>query len=81
MTANIYNAFLSRFDENFNEIVVVDTSDDMRIEAFSKQDARERLAKRFVEAGAKAELSNTSEEVIITLQNGNKLVYYGFDLD
>lgn len=80
MTTNVYNAFLSRFDEDFHEINV-GTYDDMDIEALSKQDARKRLAKHFVEAGAKAELSSTSEEVIITLQNGDILVYYGFDLD
>lgn len=53
--------------------------DDMTIKAISKQNAREILAKHFNEIGAKTELSTLSEEVIITLQNGRELVYYGFD--
>lgn len=53
--------------------------DDMDIIADNKQGARENLAKHFIELGAKAELSNTSVGVLITLPNGNELYYYGFD--
>lgn len=53
--------------------------DDMVIIANSKQDAREKLVKHFIELGAKAILSGKSEEVWITLPNGNELYYYGFE--
>lgn len=78
MTTNIYFAFLSRFDLDFTEINV-DPYDDMDIEASSKQDARMKLAQYFIGLGAKAILSNTSEEVLVTLPDGRELIYYGFD--
>ena len=78
MATNIYNAFLSRFDEHFNEIDV-GTYDDMDIGTSSKQDARMKLAQYFIALGAKAILSNTSEEVWVTLKDGRELVYFGFD--
>ena len=53
--------------------------DDMVIVADSKQDAQKKLAKHFIDLGAKVELFNTCEEVLITLSNGNELCYYGFD--
>ena len=53
--------------------------DDMVIIANSKQDAREKLTKHFIDLGAKAILSGTSEEVWITLPDGTELDYYGFD--
>lgn len=81
MVTNIYHAFLSYFDKDDAFFDKDGEFDDMDIEAINKEDARERLAKHFAQIGAKVDLSKTSEEVIVTLQNEDVLVYYGFDLD
>ena len=69
----VYYAFLSLEDENerYGDMTIPGVS--------SKQEARGKLANYFKSRGMKAELSETSEEVYITLQDGKEIVYYGFD--
>lgn len=71
---DIYNAFLSRTAPAPPEFC------DMAIPARSREDARRRLAEDARRRGYSVEMSDTSEEVIITTHDGTEIVYYGFDI-
>ena len=55
-----------------------DTKDTFEIQANSKEEARVALADIMKRCGFETELSATSEEVYIKMDDGKDIVYYGF---